>query len=235
MSKLIYITESQLRETIEGDGAWLNPEDSNNEFKLGGMQVSTGAVTGSAEHGDVELPEPVVGDAVADRMTKRSPLWGSLATSRGTINCSVKKKAGSINEANSGIDGKTNKRRITKQAQDTLSANIRSYTGNRNTPGVKRVEDILKNDGMVSYNNAEEILSQMNDGTSGLERFDVDGSFKRSLESITKNEKAKSKIGRDNRKQMGLPVLNVTNRDGSKGGAHTSATTNTTQQIYGKN
>jgi hypothetical protein len=49
------------------------------------------------------------------------------------------------------------------------------------------------------------------------------------------NEKAKSKIGRDNRKQMGLPVLNVTNRDGSKGGAHTSATTNTTQQIYGKN
>lgn len=233
MSKLIYITESQLRETIEGNGAYLNGEDSTNEFKLGGMVVGTASVTGSAEGDDVELPDPLIGDTVGSEVTRRSPLWGSFTTARG-LTCSVKKKGVSLNERNREISGKGNKRVITQQAQDNLARNLRAYQGNRNAPGIKRVGNILDNDGKVSYNNAEEILTQMKNGTSGLEVLDTDGSLKRSLENITRNEKSKSKSSRQTKQQMGLPILNVVNRDGSKGGAHSTTTTNTTQQIYGK-
>ena len=71
MSKLIYITESQLNEII-GNGAYFDKQDTTNEYRLGGPEISVGGVTGNYTDGDVEHAEPVITDKFAKQITKPS-------------------------------------------------------------------------------------------------------------------------------------------------------------------
>ena len=68
MSKLLYITEEQLQEIV-GNGAYLNSQDSTNEYRLGGTEISPNGVTGDYIDGDVEFGEPVVTDKISKQLS----------------------------------------------------------------------------------------------------------------------------------------------------------------------
>jgi hypothetical protein len=67
MSKLIYITESQLNEII-GNGSYLNQQDSTNEYRFGGAEISVGGTTGDYVDDNVKLGEPVITDKISKRL-----------------------------------------------------------------------------------------------------------------------------------------------------------------------
>ena len=73
MSKLIYITEAQLQEIV-GNGAYLNKQDTTNEFKFGGAEVNVNSTTGSYLDGDLESGDPVTSDELADTLSTQSNL-----------------------------------------------------------------------------------------------------------------------------------------------------------------
>ena len=64
MSRLIYITEAQLQEIVT-NGAYLNKQDTTNEFKFGGAEVTTNGITGNYIDGDVEPGDSVTSDEIA--------------------------------------------------------------------------------------------------------------------------------------------------------------------------
>lgn len=74
MSKLIYITESQLQEIIS-NGVYLNKTDNGNEFKYGGAEVTTNGTTGNYIDGDVESGDPVTSDKLASQLVPQRSHW----------------------------------------------------------------------------------------------------------------------------------------------------------------
>lgn len=70
MSKLIYITESQLNEIV-GNGAYLNDKDTTNMHRFGGAEITVNGTTGNDIDGDSEPGDPVTSDMIAKRLTRR--------------------------------------------------------------------------------------------------------------------------------------------------------------------
>ena len=206
MSKLIYITESQLNEII-GNGAYLNTQDSNNEYRLGGKEISVNGATGNYVDGDNENGKPVTTDKIAKQITNpRVRGIGGYMTRRSVLP-----------ESNQDLTGKQNTMQISKTTIDKIKQNLNNYNGDKNAPGVKRAEKIVK-DGRVSNDNGYRILNDFQNNKAGnvLDPM-LQKEIRRKLdtaENISQNK-------RDAKMQRGENVLKSAPKNGSKGGAHT--------------
>lgn len=206
MSKLIYITESQLNEIV-GNGAYLDSQDTTNEYRLGGAEVSADGVTGDYIDGNMETGNPVTADRISRQIT--NPRVRGLG---GYMN-----RRSVIPESNQDLTGKQNTMQISKNTIDRLKNNLNSYNGDMDAPGVKRAEKIVK-DGRISNDNGYRILDDFANGKSG----DVlDPMLQKEIRQKLNTAETISKNGRESKMRRGENVLKSAPKTGAKGGAHT--------------
>lgn len=216
MSKLIYITESQLQEII-GNGTYLNSQDSTNEYRLGGTEISVNGVTGNYLDGDVEFGEPTTTDKIAKRLAR--------ARVRG-MGRNV------LPESNQDLAGKNKTFQISQKTRDIIRQNLENYSGNEHAPGVKRGKYIVDN-GNVSYDNAARILNDIKNGKDGAV-LDTDGTLKNELERKLRMGQDISRNNREAKMERGENVLKSAPKTGLKGGAHTPKGNNVIGVTYQK-
>lgn len=206
MSKLIYITESQLNEII-GNGAYLDKQDTTNEYRLGGSEISTGGVTGNYTDGDVEYGEPVITDKIAKQITKpRVRGLGGYVERRRVIP-----------ESNQDFTGKQNTMQISDTVKKKIETNLKNYNGSGNAQGVKRAQNIVKN-GRMSYDDAYRTLNDFQNNKAG----DVlDPMLQQELRRKLNTAENISSNNRDAKMARGENVLKSAPKTGAKGGAHT--------------
>ena len=203
MSKLIYITESQLQEII-GNGAYLNNQDSTNEYRLGGPEISVNGITGDYLEGDVDFGKPVTTDRIAKRMA-RSRVRG--------MGRNV------LPESNQDLAGKNKTFQISHDVIDSIKQNLENYSGNEHAPGVKRGERIVR-DGRISYDDGYRILDDIEKGRAG-NILDPDGKLKNEIRRKLDNGEGMSRNNREMKMRRGENVLKSAPKTGAKGGAHT--------------
>jgi polyhydroxyalkanoate synthesis regulator phasin len=203
MSKLIYITEAQLKEII-GNGAYLNNQDTTNEYRFGGLEISADGITGNYIDGDVETGKPVTTDRISKKMSR--PRVRGLGR---TV----------LPESNQDLTGKENTFQLSNTEMDKLEDRINSYSGSQDNPGIKRGKNLVKN-GRISYDNAYRVLDDMNKGSAG-EILDPDGTLRREIENKIKTGTDISKNNRISKMNRGENVLKSAPKTGAKGGAHT--------------
>lgn len=219
MSKLIYITESQLNEII-GNGAYLDNQDSTNEYKLGGEEISVNGCTGNYTDGDVEFGSPTITDKIANRMAKpRVRGLGGYVSRRSTVT-----------EANQDLAGKQNTFQISDTELSKLRDRLTNYNGSENVAGVKRGKNIVDKK-RISYDDAYRILDDMNKGNAGA-MLDPDGTLRNEIERKIQTGTNISKSGREAKMARGENVMKSAPKTGFKGGAHTPKGNNTIGVTY---
>lgn len=219
MSKLIYITESQLNEII-GNGAYLNTQDNTNEYKLGGKEITVNGYTGNYEDGDVKFGSPTVTDKIANRMAKpRVRGLGGYVSRRSTVT-----------ESNQDLTGKQNTFQISDAEISKLRDRLTNYNGSENVAGIKRGKNIVDKK-RISYDDAYRILDDMDKGNAGA-MLDPDGTLRNELERKIKTGTDISRNGREAKMARGENVLKSAPKTGFKGGAHTPKGNNTIGVTY---
>lgn len=203
MSKLIYITESQLQEII-GNGAYLNSQDTNNEYRLGGAEISVNGITGNYIDGDVSAGEPVTTDKIAKRLAR--------ARVRG-MGRNV------LPESNQDLAGKQNTFQISQETRNKIKQNLENYSGNEHAPGVKRGKTIVRN-GRISYDDGYRILDDIENGKAG-NVLDPNGTLRNEIRRKLSTGESISKSNRESKMRRGENVLKSAPKTGIKGGAHT--------------
>lgn len=203
MSKLIYITESQLNEIV-GNGTYLNNQDNSNEFRLGSTEISADGITGNYIDGDAEQGNPTTTDKIAKRMARNKP--------RGM-------GRNILPESNQDLTGKQNTFQISPLIIDKLKKQISSYQGAKDAPGVKRINNII-NKGRMSYDDAYRVLDDMQTGKAG-DILNGDDSLRKEIERKVNTATSISQNNRDNKMARGENVLKSAPKTGAKGGAHT--------------
>lgn len=202
MSKLLYITEKQLNEIV-GNGAYLNNQDTTNEYRLGGSEIAANGVTGDYVDGDVEFGEPVITDKVSKHL--------AIPRTKGYT-----RKV--LPESNQDLTGKQKTFQLSNTEMDKLKQRVQTYTGSKNDAGIKRGKNLI-NKGRISYDDAYRVLDDMNKGNAGAV-LDPDGTLRREIENKIKTGTDISKNYRQNKIDRGENVLKSTNKNGMKGGAH---------------
>lgn len=204
MSKLIYITESQLNEII-GEGAYLDPKETTNEYRLGGSEISSDGVTGGKPNGNVKSGKPKTTDQFAASLTPQ-----------GRWRYGYYRKI--IPESNQDFTGKQNTLQISQAIIDEIKENLSHYNGSRHDQGYKRALTIIQ-DGRVSYDDAYRILNDFKTNKIGviLNLTSLQNELRRKLDTA----KAISKNNREVKKAMDINVLKSAPKTGAKGGAHT--------------
>jgi polyhydroxyalkanoate synthesis regulator phasin len=203
MGKLIHITESQLLEIV-GNGAYLNSQDTTNEYRFGGAEITANGVTGNYVDGDVEMGEPVTTDKIARQMA-RHRVRGMGRTV--------------LPESNQDLTGKNNTFQLSNTEMDKLKQRVQTYAGSHNDAGIKRSKNLMKK-GRISYDDAYRVLDDMNKGNAGSV-LDPDGTLRREIENKIKTGTDISKNDRQSKINRGENVLKSTNKTGMKGGTHT--------------
>ena len=211
MSKLIYITESQLQEIV-GNGSYLN-NDNTNAYRFGGAEITTGGTTGNYTDGDIEPADPVTTDGIANQLTNKHKVRGMGGEPGNYLRRNI------IPESNKDLTGKQNTFRIPKKNLDDLKDRLNNYNGPKNIPGVKRGKYLINNDGHISYDNAYRVLDDMNNGSEG-NILDPDGDLRRALKQKIEFAKNISKGNRNAKMERGENVIKSAPKTG-KGGAHT--------------
>lgn len=218
MSKLIYITEAQLQEIV-GNGAYLNAQDTTNEYRLGGAEVSAGGVTGNYIDGDSEPGKPVTTDKIAKQICRQGRNYlGQPAFNRRPI----------LPESNQDLAGKQNTFQISQTTLDGLKERVNSYNGDKNASGYKRAMELLKN-GRMSYDNAYRTLDDYSKG-NGNDILGTD--LEHEIRQRLNTGENMSQIGRDAKMRRGENILKSTNKTGFKGGAHSPNGNNTIGVTY---
>ena len=205
MSKLIYITESQLNEIVGNGGAYLDDETTN-EYRLGGPEISSDGVTGNKTDGDVKTGDPKTTDPFADALTPQDMRWRFGYYRR------------LIPESNQDFTGKQNTLQISKTIIDEIKKNMSHYNGSRHDQGYKRALTIIQ-DGRVSYDDAYRILNDFKTNKIGviLNLTSLQNELRRKLNTA----KDISKNNRETKMAIGKNVLKSAPKTGAKGGAHT--------------
>lgn len=200
MNKLIYISESQLNEII-GNGAYLNSQNSKNEYRLGGSEISVNGTIGDDIDGDLDYGIPITGDRIAKHITK--PRVKGL-------NRTV------LPESNQDLTGKHNTMQLSKNTIDDIKYRLNNYNGNQNDAGVKRAKTIIDK-GRISNDDGYRILNDFKNNNAG----EVLGS-KLEKEIRRKLDTAEdiSKSQRDAKMARGENILKSAPKTGMKGGAH---------------
>lgn len=218
MSKLIYITEAQLQEIV-GNGAYLNVQDTTNEYRLGGAEVSAGGVTGNYIDGDSEPGKPVTTDNIAKQICRQG---------RNHLGLPAFNRRPILPESNQDLAGKQNTFQISQTTLDGLKERVNSYSGDKNAPGYKRAMELLKN-GRMSYDNAYRTLDDYSKGNGNdILGTDLENEIRQRLNT----GENMSQIGRDAKMRRGENILKSTNKTGFKGGAHSPNGNNTIGVTY---
>lgn len=213
MGKLIYITESQLNEIIG-----INPADSTNLYRYGGLEITSDGTTGSHEDGNQKYGKPTTSDEIEKSLSRKQ--WG--------VGGFPPVRRGVVRESNQDFTGSNNTMQISNTIIDDLKSRLSNYNGNRNDPGVKRSEEIIRK-GRVSYDNAYRILDDYKNGKSGdILTPELEKEIRRKLDTAENI----SKDGRVSKQERGLNVLKSAPKDGTKGGAHTLKGNNTIGVTY---
>lgn len=223
MSKLLYITEEQLQEIV-GNGAYLNSQDSTNEYRLGGTEISSNGVTGDYIDGDVEFGEPVITDKISKQLSRPRTRGMSYNTRRVAPNI--------LPESNQDITGKQNTFQISNDVLDDIKQNLSNYTGDKHAPGVKRGENIIKK-GRISYDDGYRILDDINKGKDG-NVLNTNGKLEREIKRKLDTAENISSNNRESKMNRGENVIKSHAKNGTKGGAHSSKNNNTIGFTYFK-
>lgn len=206
MSKLIHITESQLNEIVS-NGAYLDSNDTTNEYRLGGAEISVNGITGSYIDGDLESGNPVTTDKIAKQITNpRVRGIGGYAIRRNMLP-----------ESNQELSGKQNTMQISQTTIDKLKERLRGYGGNQNDPGVKRAQRIIKT-GRVSNDDGYRILDDFESGKAGDA---LDNSLRDEIRKRLDTAESISQNSRDAKKNRGDRILKPSTHIGAQGKAHT--------------
>lgn len=201
MSKLIYITESQLNEII-GNGAYLNNQDSTNEYRLGGAEISVDGITGDYIDGNLKFGKPVIGDKISKHITKPKVKGMSRTV---------------LPESNQDLTGKQNTMQISKNTIDNIKKRLNSYNGNENDPGIKRAKNII-NKGRISNDDGYRILDDFDNGKAGEV---LDPMLQKEIRRKLDTAENISRNSREAKMSRGENVLKSAPKTGAKGGAHT--------------
>ena len=201
MGQLIYITESQLNEII-GNGAYLNNQDTTNEYRLGGAEISTDGITGDYIDGNIETGKPVISDKISKRMSK--PRVRGLAR---TV----------LPESNQDLTGKQKTMQISDTTINKIKDRLNNYSGNQNDPGIKRAKNII-NKGRISNDDGYRILDDFENGNAGNV---LDPMLQKEIRRKLDTAENISKNNRDSKMSRGENVLKSAPKTGIKGGAHT--------------
>lgn len=224
MSKLLYITEEQLQEII-GNGSYLNSNDSTNEYRFGGAEISVNGVTGDYVDGNVEIGEPVITDKISTQLSKpRNRAYTRL----GRMRCENYDRF--ISESNEDMTGKEKTFQLSQNIIDDIKQNLQKYNGDKHAPGVKRGLNIVKN-GRISYDDGYRILDDIASGKDG-DVLNTDGKLEREIRQKIDTAENISSNDKENKKQMGLNVIKSNSKTGMKGGAHTPKNNNTIGVTY---
>ena len=214
MSKLIYMTEAQLNELI-GNGAYLNNQDTTNEYRFGGAEISASGVTGNYEDGDVEYGKPVTADKFAKQLTKPRVRGMSRTV---------------LPESNQDLTGKQNTFQISNDTIDSIKQSLNNYNGNKNAPGVKRGERIIKT-GRISNDDGYRILDDFANGKAGA-MLDPEGKLQNEIRRKLDTGENMSRNNREAKMARGENILKSAPKTGAKGGAHTPKGNNTIGVTY---
>lgn len=218
MSKLIYITESQLQEIV-GNGAYLNPKDTRNEYRFGGAEISADGVTGDYIDGDSKPGKPVTTDKIAKQIRRQGRNYmGQPAFNRRPI----------LPESNQDLAGKQNTFQVSQTTLDGIKERLNGYSGDKDAPGVKRAMELLKT-GRMSYDNAYRTLD---DYGKGIGNDILGAELEKELRRQLNTAENISQSGRDAKMNRGENVLKSTNKTGVKGGAHSPSGNNTIGVTY---
>ena len=217
MSKLIYITESQLNEIV-GNGAYLNPNDNTNEYRLGGTEINVDGSVGDYIDGDNDTGNPVITDKIAKQIRNQRRFGGFAGYIRKPI----------LPESNQDLAGKQNTFQISQTTLDGLKERLTGYSGDKDAPGVKRAMELIKT-GRMSYDNAYRTLD---DYSKGVGNDILGDDLKKELDRHLNSAENISKSGRDAKMARGENVLKTNSKTGFKGGAHTPNGNNTIGVTY---
>lgn len=214
MSKLLYITEEQLQEII-GNGAYLNNQDSTNEYRLGGKEISANGITGDYVDGDIEYGKPVVTDKIVKSLSKpRLRGYGRRV----------------LPESNQDITGKQKTFQLSHEVIDNIKQNLNDYNGDEHAPGVKRGQNIVKN-GRISYDDGYRILNDIASGKDG-DVLKTDGKLEREIRRKLDTAEDISSNNRESKMKRGENVIKTHSKTGLKGGAHSPKNNNTIGVTY---
>lgn len=202
MGKRIYLTEIQLTEIVS-NGAYLNQNDTTNEYRFGSIETTVNGQIGDYVDGTFKNGKPVTTDRISKQITK--PRVRGLGR---TV----------IPESNQDLTGKHRTMQLSKNAIDTLKKKVNNYKGNKNAPGFKRANNIIKN-GRVSNDNGYRILNDFEHGKNG--EF-LDPSLKKEIRQKLNNAENISFNNRQSKMSRGENVIKSSPRTGFKGGAHIS-------------
>lgn len=216
MSKLIYITESQLNEII-GNGSYLDAQDNTNEYRLGSTEISADGTIGDYIDGNADTGKPVTTDRITKRLAKPR-IRGLGSYVRRTV----------IPESNQDLTGKNNTMQISKTTIDKIKERLQSYNGDKNAPGVKRAEKIVK-DGRISNDNGYRILNDFANGNSGEV---LDASLQKEIRQKLDTAENISQNNRNAKMARGENVLKSAPKTGLKGGAHSLKNNNVISITY---
>ena len=217
MSKLIYITEAQLQEIV-GNGAYLNPNDSSNEYRLGGAEINVDGSVGDYIDGDHDTGNPVITDKIAKQIRNQRRFGGFAGYIRKPI----------LPESNQDLTGKQNTFQVSQTTLDDIKQRLNGYTGDKDAPGVKRATELIKT-GRMSYDNAYRTLD---DYAKGAGNDILGDELKKELNRHISSAENISKSGREAKMARGENVLKSAPKDGTKGGAHTPNGNNTIGVTY---
>lgn len=212
MNKIIYLTETQLKEIV-GNGSYLNTNDDTNEYKLGGMEVSLNGYTGSYLDGDQKNGKPITTDKIAKQIAR--PRVRGLGR---TV----------LPESNQDLTGKQHTMQISKSTIDDIKKNLNNYCGPKNEPGVKRAQKIVK-DGRITNDNGYRILNDFANNKTGNV---LDDKLAKEIRRKLDTAENISKTNRANKIARGENVLKSSPKTGMKGGAHTPKGNNIINVTY---
>ena len=219
MSKLIYITESQLNEII-GNGAYLDSTDTTNEYRLGGAEIGVDGTVGDYIDGDHDTGNPVTTDKIAKQIRNQRRFGGFASYLRKPI----------LPESNQDLAGKQNTFQVSQTTLDDIKQRLSGYNGDKDAPGVKRATELVKT-GRMSYDNAYRTLDDYAKGSGN----DILGSeLEKELRRQLNTAENISQAGRDSKMERGENVLKSAPKTGFKGGAHTPSGNNTIGVTYEK-
>ena len=205
MSKLIYITESQLNEII-GNGSYLNNQDSTNEYRFGGAEISADGTVGDYIDGNAGFGKPVTTDRISKRLSKPR-IRGIGRTVSRTV----------LPESNQDLTGKNKTMQISKDTIDKLKDKLNTYNGDMDAPGIKRAKNIVKK-GRISNDDGYRILDDFAKNKTG----DIlDDSLKNEIRRKLDTAENISQNNREAKMARGENVLKSAPKTGFKGGAHT--------------
>lgn len=220
MSKLIYITEAQLHEIVT-NGAYYNPQDTTNEYRLGGAEISADGITGNYTDGDVEYADPTITDRIAKQIRRQ----GRNYMAQPAVN---RRSQIPLPESNQDLAGKQKTFQISQTTLDDIRERLSGYSGDNDAPGVKRAKELL-NTGRISYDNAYRTL---NDYEKGIGSDILGAALEKEIRQRLNTAEDISQSGREAKMNRGENVLKSTNKTGFKGGAHTPSGNNTIGVTY---